>query len=166
LLEVFAGLGAIEPRVRLIRVGGEFSEAQRARVEELGLDGRIVSLPFLTKEELAAVYRHAALLLLPSEAEGFGLPVLEAMASGTPVLASDLPALREAGGAAAAYAPLADVETWRSALKVLLAERQNDAQRWEQRRERCREQAMKFSWGVTARLTAEVYRQVLRSART
>ena len=46
-------------------------------------------VPFLTRRELAAVYRRATILLMPSEAEGFGLPVVEAMASGTPVVATE-----------------------------------------------------------------------------
>ena len=49
---------------------------------------------------------------MPSEREGFGLPVLEALACGTPVVASDIAALREVGGYAAVYCPLDDIEAW------------------------------------------------------
>ena len=55
-------------------------------------------LPFVSPEVLAAVYRRAAMTLLPSESEGFGLPVLESLACGTPVVLSDIPVLREIGG--------------------------------------------------------------------
>ena len=70
--------------------------------------------PFLRPADrtLAAVYRRAALVLQPSEAEGFGLPVAEALACGTPVLASDLAVLREVGGEAAVYRAVGDVPAW------------------------------------------------------
>ena len=58
------------------------------------------------------MYRHAALVLLPSDAEGFGLPIVEALACGAAVLASDLPVLREVGGAAAIYRPVGEVASW------------------------------------------------------
>ena len=66
-------------------------------------------MPLLDRDELADLYRRAALVLLPSDREGFGLPVVEAMACGTPVVASDIPALREIGGDAAAYCAPGDV---------------------------------------------------------
>ncbi len=69
---------------------------------------------------LAAVYRRAALAFQPSDAEGFGLPVAEALACGTPVLASDIPVLREVGGAAASYAPVGDADAWSEAALALL----------------------------------------------
>ena len=90
--------------LRLMRVGGPFTAAQQALVRELGLGDAIVVLPMLDRATLAAVYRRSALLLMPSEREGFGLPVLEALACGTPVVASDIAALREVGGFAAVYA--------------------------------------------------------------
>ena len=84
--------------LRLVRVGGPFTAEQQALVRELGLGEAIVVLPTLDRSTLAAVYRRSALLLMPSEREGFGLPVLEALACGTPVVASDIAALREVGG--------------------------------------------------------------------
>ena len=71
-----------------------------ARASSASLDA-IVVLPFVDRATLAAVYRRAALALLPSEREGFGLPLVEALACGTPVVASDIPVLREVGGDAA-----------------------------------------------------------------
>ena len=76
----------------------------------------------LTRAELAEVYRRAAVVLVPSEAEGFGLPVIEALACGAAVVASDIPALREAGGPAAVYAPVGDVGAWADAVAKVLAD--------------------------------------------
>ena len=81
-------------------------------MRELGLTDAIVVLPMLDRATLAAVYRRSALLLMPSEREGFGLPVLEALACGTPVVASDIEALREVGGFAASYCPVEGIEDW------------------------------------------------------
>src|SRR5262249_25104198 len=78
LLNVFAGLKQQFPGARLLRVGGKFTNAQTRLQRELGIAESVVELPQLNRRTLAAVYRRAALLLLPSEREGFGLPVLEA----------------------------------------------------------------------------------------
>jgi glycosyltransferase involved in cell wall biosynthesis len=103
LLDAFARLAAERPEARLIRAGGPLDAAQRALAERLGIASRIVELPFLPRPVLAAVYRRAALVVNPSEREGFGLPLVEAMACGAPVLAADLPVLREVGGDAVRY---------------------------------------------------------------
>ena len=67
--------------------------------------------------ELRALYRGAEVFALPSRHEGFGLPVLEAMAQETPVLCSDLPVLREIAGDAATYVPVGDVDVWADAAR-------------------------------------------------
>ena len=161
LLEVFARLRRIEPRARLLRVGGAFTAEQQAQVQRLGLEAAVRVLPFLSEKELAAVYQRAVLVLLPSEAEGFGLPVIEALACGTPVLASNLPVLREVGGGAAEYAPTADIEAWVACAQRLLAEYRGNSAAWGTRRERGRQQGRKFSWEETARQTIEIYGRVL-----
>lgn len=166
LLETFARVRReIEPRARLLRVGGALTPAQQAFAQKLQLpSGSVLTLPFLSPTELAAVYRHAALTLLPSDAEGFGLPVIEALACGSPLLASDLPVLREVGGSAAEYAPVANVEAWVARIRELLAERRAAPAAWEARRTRCREQGRRFSWESTARQTMEIYRRVWSAA--
>ena len=162
LLEVFARTKKeVEPCARLLRVGGRFTAAQQAHAQRLGLADSIRVLPFLSPAELASVYRRAALVLVPSEAEGFGLPVIEALAVGTPVLASDLPVLREAGGSAAVYAPVGDVPAWTQQVGVLLVESRASPSAWHARQDRCRRQGEKFSWEETARQTVEIYRQML-----
>src|SRR5262249_20042620 len=76
---------------------------------------------WVPQDELAELYRGAAVLVLPSRHEGFGIPVIEAMASGTPVVLSDDPALREVAGDAASYASGGD---YGAALRAALAERE------------------------------------------
>ena len=98
---------------------------------------------YVGTEELAELYRGAAALVLPSRHEGFGLPVLEAMASGTPVVISADPALREVAGDAAA-ASVRDAIENRARLAAAGIAR-----------------ARMFSWDETARRTVEVYRRVL-----
>jgi glycosyltransferase involved in cell wall biosynthesis len=160
LLRVFARVREAEPRAQLLRVGGAFTSAQERLCRELGLLRAITVLPRLDRDDLAAVYRRATLVLVPSEAEGFGLPVVEAMACGTPVVASDLAALREVGGAAAAYVPVGDVDAWVAAVGALLASRTAAPQRWEERRRAAVAQAGRFTWQACARRMAELYAEV------
>jgi glycosyltransferase involved in cell wall biosynthesis len=120
LVEAFALARARTPSLRLVQVGGEWPAAVRARIDRLGLAGAIRQEQGVPRDRLAALYRGAALVLLPSDAEGFGLPVLEALACGAAVVASDLPALREVGGAAASYCRAGDVAGLAAAVSRLL----------------------------------------------
>ena len=156
LLEVVGTLRRVHPDARLVRVGGEFTPAQQALAARLDLRDAIVLVPFLERRLLAALYRRASVVLLPSDREGFGLPVVEAMACGTPVVASDIPALREVGGAAAIYAPPGDVTRW---VETLLQFRrdQSDPTIRERRREACITNAMKFGWTQFATHMSDLY---------
>lgn len=116
LLKAFAELAPVVPGVRLVRVGGALQPDQRRIATELGITDRIVELPFLDRTTLAAVYRRAALVVYPSEREGFGLPLVEAMACGSPILASDLTVFREVARDAARYVARDDADGWAEAL--------------------------------------------------
>jgi glycosyltransferase involved in cell wall biosynthesis len=164
LLRVFAKVHRELPETRLLRVGG-FTPAQMELIEELQLGDAVVNLQFLDRDVLAAVYRRAALLLHTAEAEGFGLPLIEALACGCPVVASDLPVLREVGGPAASYSPVADIEAWQQTLIPLLNERLQQPGSWELRRQKGINWARRFSWAENARQTASIYRKVMENAK-
>ncbi len=106
---------------------------------------------YVGRDELARLYREAACLVLPSRYEGFGLPAVEAMASGTPVVATPDAAVREVAGDAAVYAEAAGLA---EAVARALAERERLVAAGLVR-------ARRFSWAETARLTAGVYRELL-----
>jgi glycosyltransferase involved in cell wall biosynthesis len=130
--------------VPLVVAGPEKEPALADELRRRGADVR----GYVGDEELAELYRRAVALVFPSRYEGFGLPVLEALASGTPVVASDDAAVREVAGDAALYGDLAE------ALRRAIAERPRLAAAGIER-------ARRFSWAETARRTLEVYREVL-----
>jgi glycosyltransferase involved in cell wall biosynthesis len=122
-------------------------EKDRALAQELRVRGADVR-GWIEQDDLAGLYRRAAAFVLPSRYEGFGVPVLEAMASGTPVVLSDDAALREVAGDAGIYGDLA------AGVQAALAERDRYARAGLER-------ASRYSWEESARLTADVYRSVL-----
>jgi glycosyltransferase involved in cell wall biosynthesis len=160
VLRLTADLVGMHERVRLVRVGGPFTDEQQRLVRDLGLTGRITTLPPLDDRHLAALYRRAALVVLPSDREGFGLPVVEALACGAPVLASDLPALREVGGPAAGFCAPEDRESWAREASQTIRERVEQPHRWRDRRDRGLAWTARFSWSRFANQMAGVYQNV------
>jgi len=140
-----AALEAAEAAGLPLVVAGPEKEPELAR--ELRARGADVR-GWVEQAELAQLYRRAAAFVLPSRYEGFGVPVLEAMASGAPVVLSDDEALREVAGDAGVYGDVTD------GVRTALADRDRYALAGVAR-------ASRFSWEESARLTAEVYRGVL-----
>lgn len=161
LLKVFAEVRHQFPQARLLRAGGAFTSDQLELVKELRLTDSIVVLPHITREVLAAIYRRADLVLQPSDAEGFGLPVIEAMACGTPVVASDLPVLREVGGDAAAYAAAGDIADWSHRVISTLNERFRNSAEWSERQAAGLARAQLFTWPRFAAQVGDLYRELL-----
>jgi glycosyltransferase involved in cell wall biosynthesis len=156
-------VGTIEPRKNLARL----FEAMRGVELELRLVGergwgesdvvvqlhRFRSLGRVSDETLASLYRGARVFVYPSLYEGFGLPVLEAMASGTPVVTSRGGALEElTGGAAVVVDPL-DPSSIRAGIEEALA-------RADELRAAGLDRARRFSWRASAEATADVYREL------
>jgi glycosyltransferase involved in cell wall biosynthesis len=167
LLRVFAAVRRAVPGARLIKVGGVLHPDQRRLAAELGITGAITTLPrFCPRDRraraiLAALYRRAALVLQPSDAEGFGLPVAEALACGAAVLASDIPVLREVGGPCCAYRPVGAIAAWTEAALELLDQRRRDGPSWRDRRARGLAWAARYRWTTHVDQLVEIYRAVL-----
>jgi glycosyltransferase involved in cell wall biosynthesis len=157
LLRTFARTLKEVPQIRLVRVGGTLTEQQSQLAKDLDVGDKILQAPHLTKAQLAAVYQGAALLLQTSDAEGFGLPVIEAMACGCPVVASSIASLREAGGSAAEYCPVGEIEVWSDTVVRLLNERQTTPEKWELRKSAARRHASAFTWPQNAKQTMAIY---------
>jgi len=165
LLKVFHTIAATRADARLIRVGGTFTREQSRMAIDLGIADRITVLPFLDRAVLAAVYRRATIALMTSDREGFGLPVVEAMACGTPVVASDIAALREVGGDAACYASVGDLDTWRRTVTHLLDEKGARPVEWARRRDAALARASLFSWSAYARQMEALYTRLAGAPR-
>jgi glycosyltransferase involved in cell wall biosynthesis len=153
LLDALALPGA--PAVPLLVVGqpGWGGVDVAARAAAAGLDSRVRLLGRLADPDLAVVLSRAAVLVAPSRAEGFGLPVLEAMAAGVPVVSSDAPALVEVGGGATVLVPVGDSAALASALGDVLG----SASRRVELSAAGRRRATDFSWAAAARRLWELY---------
>ena len=115
--------------------------------------GAVVAAGYLDTADLRRLVAGAVALVYPTVYEGFGLPPLEAFAAGTPVVASDLPVIREVTGPLAALAPVGDDAALAAAVATALADRDPAA------RAARRERARGFSWAATARLTHAAYQR-------
>jgi glycosyltransferase involved in cell wall biosynthesis len=89
--------------------------------------------------------------------------LIEALACGCPVVASDLPVLREVGGPAASYCQVADIDDWQQTLLPLLDERRRHPGTWELRRQQGLAWASRFTWAENARQTASIYQKVMEN---
>ena len=122
-----------------------------------GLGDRVRLLGPVHREQLFPLFAGADLFAFPSRHEGFGIPVLEAMAQETPVLCSEIPALREVAGDAARFVAPDDVDAWVAALTDLLT----DADARGALVAAGNARVAGFSWGKCARETAAVYHEAL-----
>lgn len=162
LVQAFAqvrGQDAGRPAVKLVLAGGKGwdYDAIFAEVARQGLEQEVLFPGYVPDEELAWWYRAAALFVYPSLLEGFGLPVLEAMACGAPVVTSNLSSLPEVAGDAALLVDPTSVDALAAALLRLLA----GADLARELRSRGLAQAARFPWSRTAHETAAVYRRAL-----
>lgn len=127
LIEAWARLvaaqGEAAPRLVIAgSTGGGFAQRLVAEVEGRGLAGHVVFAAGLTSPSIASMMAGARAVLMPSLAEGFGLPPIEAMTLGTPAVVSDIPAHRDAAGDAALFAATDDLEAWLRAIEGLAAD--------------------------------------------
>jgi len=159
LLNVFAQLVSSLPELRLVKIGDAWTPVQRRQIADLRLHDFVMHLGKVNRSALIEAYRRASITLVPSDAEGFGLPVAEALACGGAVLASDLPTLREAGGDVARYAPVADIDAWLARATEILANNASEAVVEERKG-----WARQFSWSLHARSIADAYARISQAS--
>ena len=158
LLSAYAGLrraGKTEHRLVLVGQKAYRSSAMLDRLRELDLQSHVTMTGYVTDQQLLALYNLADVFVYASLFEGFGLPILEAMACGTPVITSNLASMPEvAGDAAVLVDPLSEAEIGAAILRLTASP---DVRR--RMRERGIEHAAAFSWRRVAAETLAVYRK-------
>jgi glycosyltransferase involved in cell wall biosynthesis len=150
----------LEHPVCLVKAGSAFTAAQRALIERLSIGGLVEHRGHVGADELCALYRTSDVVVLPSFDEGFGLVALEAMASGTPVVASRAGSLPELAGDAALLVDPIDVEAIATATARVLG----NPGLASDMRERGLRRASTYTWERTACATLDVYKEVLACA--
>lgn len=149
LLELFSRPALADAHLTLYGSAGHGAIADAIRARS---GGNVSVAGWVSDAELDAAYRRASALLLPTLFEGFGLPVLEALSRGCPVICSDLPVLREVAGDSASFVPVGDVEAWERAV----AAHRTRSPAFGPLVERARG----FDWARTAAATAGILREV------
>jgi glycosyltransferase involved in cell wall biosynthesis len=139
---------------------GDDARWKRTIVDEclrLGIADQVVFVPYVSQELLPKIYAAADLLVMPSNAEGFGLPVVEAMACGTPVVCSQAASLPEVAGDAAAYFDPQDADNLAEVIELLV--HRSDLR--ESLRVKGLRRARQFTWQEFTRKHIELYYRVL-----
>lgn len=158
LLHAFAALEDKETLLVLAGAKGWMYDEMFALISRLGLEDRVRVLGFVANEDLPALYSQAQVFVYPSLFEGFGLPVLEAMQCGAPVITTNVSSLPEVAGDAAILISPDDASGLAAGLTRLLSEPALRAEMQGKSLER----AARFSWRQTAEMTAEAYHDVCR----
>ncbi len=158
LIQAFSNLQSPISNIQLVIAGkkGWLYEKIFRQVEERGLEGRVVFTAYVPETDLPALLSGARLFVFPSLYEGFGLPVLEALACGTPVVCSNVSSLPEVAGDAAVLVDPLDVEEMTAAIERVLGDEKLRAGLIE----RGFEKAKKFSWEKCAHETLGVLESV------
>ena len=168
-------VGSIEPRKNLIRLFEAFGHVNQADIRlviagrkgwryraifehlgTLGLEEKVIFTGFVPDDNLPALYSNAVAFVFPSLYEGFGLPILEAMACGTPVVSSNTSSLPEAAGEAAILIAPQDVQGWVDAINNLSC----NPQLREELRQKGLRRVKDFSWDLAAEKTLSIYHEI------
>jgi len=157
LVRAFAPIARADARARLVLVGDNrsYPREEPLRVaRDLGIGGAVDQRAWIPDAELTSLYAMATACGWLSTYEGFGLPPLEAMAAGVPVVAYDTPVAREVYGDAAILVPEGSIEAVTAAFVAL-----GDQETWQARRAAGLARAARYTWTTTARLTLEALRE-------
>jgi glycosyltransferase involved in cell wall biosynthesis len=160
LIKAFQVLKQRYPELMLLKIGKPLYPLARKEllnlISELNLESSVIFVDYVPEEDLPYFYNFALAMAFPSIAEGFGFPVLESMACGTPVVCSDATSLPEVAGNAALMHAWDDIDMLIDELNELII----SPSLREKQRQIGLHQAAKFTWKKTARQTAEIYRQL------
>ena len=158
MLRAFKSIIPAFPEVELVFVGGLLSSDKRLEsiVSQSEFTGKVRTLGSLNDEDLVLAYNAAAMLVLPSLYEGFGLPALEAMACGLPVIASNAGSLPEIVGNAAIVCESGNHGAFAEAISSLL----QDSRLKNNLIKLGKERIVEFSWHRTAQKTMDVYKRM------
>jgi len=163
LIPAFARLAAKYPQLRLTFVGRPKPGGTTERlIDSAGVRDRIRFLHGVSAADMRALYAQAAVAVVPSEYEGFGLPAGEAMACGVPLVSTDGGALPEVVGDAARVVPVGDVAALAGAIEALLLDPETRDELGRRGRARIVE---RFTWERTAEQLTSLYQQVLAGTR-
>ena len=146
-----------DPHLAIVGQRAWGAAQEEGLVAQLGLEDRVHFTGYVHQEDLPALYNAASVFLFPSLYEGFGLPVLEAMACGTPVVTSNVSALPDVAGDAAILVDPHDAHAIADAVNLLW----NDAAEAGRLRSAGLERAARFTWEACAEATLAAYRRVL-----
>lgn len=157
LLNVWSELTTPAREMTLVIVGGNsaYKKELQSLAHRLGFGNRIRFLGYIPNDVLASLYRKASMLLYPSRFEGFGLPLIEAMACGCPVICSNTSSLPEVGADAVIYCEPDDLADWRTSVQELFA----SPSLKHIYRKKGMERANAFRWEKTAKQVAQVILQ-------
>lgn len=159
-VDAFARISKSSNMLKLLLVGKEnaYQKKIRAQVKALGLSEKVLFPGYVNDRELVTLYSITTALIFPSSAEGFGFPVVEAMATGAPVIASDLPVIKEIASDAPVYVNVNDPVALADAMLQMLEDPSHRAAHVRKGLAR----SLKFDWEVAAEQTFRVYLRVLK----
>jgi alpha-1,3-rhamnosyl/mannosyltransferase len=157
LVAAFARISEKHPDVRLVFTGGAGSSDSivQSTIEAYGLDSKVIRTGRVPESDLDLLYRTATMMAFPSLYEGFGLPLLEAMSRGCPIVASDTASLPEVAGDAAEFVDPIDVAGWANAMSALI----EDPARRTVLSRRGFDRVTQFAWPFSAQSLLSVYRE-------
>lgn len=154
LIRAFAPIAQSHPHHLIISGGkGWLFDEMMTEVEKQGLNGRVHFIGFVDDQDLPTLYSEATLFVMPSIYEGFGIPILEAMGCGTPVISSDVSSLPEVTGDTAVLLSPDNQRGWTNAIQNLL----NDSAKQSNLTAGGFEQAKNFSWEKSAKQLIQIY---------
>jgi glycosyltransferase involved in cell wall biosynthesis len=161
LLKAWKAVVEKSPLAKLILVGGIDNNSQEIftnLIQELGLNGKVSFAGFVSDQEAANLLNSSRIFVLPSTEEGFGLTVLEAMATGLPCVVSDLPAFKENFKSAAVLVKLNNAKDLAEAILILLS----DPEMCKKLEKKGKQLAEHFSWDKVAQKELEVFESVIK----